>query len=450
MTVTLDLDSAIALQNRLSSGAIFSGALIYLEALVVLVLLTEMHFSVPFLIPIALLLAAQTVLVREPVRLLVRDRLVVSFVRFLVLAGVFVALTALGSRGVQRSVAAVFAALVVVPIAWPVLSTIRAARASRTSLRGVASPSVLLACLSFEVRSTISRRLRSFGGERKRWAAPFVVGIAVAGACFTVLALVQQLMGFKVGGFIGQVAAFAGLWAFYRTMRHTKPRAAELRAKDTRPPVLILREFNDDALGAELNQARSFEHFFTRELDRIGPTISVGRPGERLAPLGASRDYLDTHDWKSAVGTLIDDAAVVAFLLGDSESLLWEFRRTIETRGRARALVIIPPLPDRGELQRRWTHFVQATASVIGPGLPPALPTERVLAFAFAGEDVMLFVGGRERSRVRSWLSRGPVDYRLALRLFGCMLAAQPASADDVAAFLRANFPLVQVRGAPL
>ena len=30
-----------------------------------------------------------------------------------------------------------------------------------------------------------------------------------------------------------------------------------------------------------------------------------------------------------------DDAAVIAFLLGDSESLLWEFRRTIETRSRA-------------------------------------------------------------------------------------------------------------------
>ena len=55
----------------------------------------------------------------------------------------------------------------------------------------------------------------------------------------------------------------------------------------------------------ELFPGRSFEHFFTRELDRIGPTISVGRPGERLAPLGASRDYLDSPDWKSAVGTPI-------------------------------------------------------------------------------------------------------------------------------------------------
>ena len=449
MTVTLDLEPAIALQKRLSRGAFFTGVMIYLEALVVLVLLTGMRFRVPFLVPIALLLGAQTVLVREPVRLLVRDRLVVFYVMFLVLAGVYAVLIAVGSRGDDRLAAALFSALVVGAPAWPVISTIRAAGEYRAALRQVANPAVLLACLSFDVQSAISRRLRSFGGERKRWAAPFVVGIAVAAVGFIVLALVQQAMGYEVGPPAPQVAAFAGVWAFYRTMRHTKPRAAELRAKDVRPPVLILREFSDDALGATFNPARSFEHFFTRELDRIGPTISVGRPGERLAPLGAARDYLDTHDWKSVVGTMIDDAAVVAFLLGDSENLLWEFRRTVETRGKGRALVIVPPLQDRTEVQLRWARFAKATASAIGPGLPADLPKDRVLAFAFAGEDVVLFAGGSKPSRLRSWFSKGPIDYRLALRLFWCLLPAQPGSAPDVEEFMRANFPLVDMKRQP-
>jgi hypothetical protein len=445
VTVTLDLNRAIALQKRLSRGAIFSGAMIYLEGIIVLVLLTQTRFSIPFLVPIAIVLATQFKLVRRPVRLLIREKLAISYLASLLLGVCVVALAALASRGGdERQIAAIMSALVVGATAWPVIAAIRAARSSRATLRGVADPAALLACLSFDVPSAISNRLRAFGGDRKRWAAPFVVGIAVGVGCLIALALAQQAMGFKVGGFIGQVAGLAGVWAFYRTIRHTKPRAAELRAKDTRPPVLVLRKFGDDELGtATLNPGRSFEHFFTRELDRIGPTISVGRPGERLAPLGASRDYLDSADWKSAVGTLIDDAAVIAFLLGDSESLLWEFRRTIETRGRARTLVIIPPLPDRREVHRRWTHFVQATASVVGPGLPAELPTERVLAFAFAGEDIVLFVGGREISRIRSWFSRGPMDYRLALRLFGCLLAAQPASARDVDAFMRAKFPLV-------
>ena len=445
MTVTLDLGPAIALQKRLSSGAFFTSLTIYLEAVVVLVLLTETALSPPFLVPMGVVLASQAILVREPVRLLVRGRLAANYAAFLLFGLVFIALTALGSRrGDPPAAAALLAALVVGATAWPAIAAIRAARSWRATLRAVADPAVLLACLSFHVPSAIASRVRAFGGDRTRWATPFAVGIATGVACLIVLALLQRAIGLQLGAVIGQAAGLAGMWAFYRAMRHTKPRASELRAKDTRPPVLLLREFGDDALGtARLNPGRSFEHFFTRELDRIGPTISVGRPGERLAPLGASRDYLDSPDWKSAVGTLIEDAAVIAFLLGDSESLLWEFRRTIETRGRARTLVIVPPLPDRGEVQRRWTHFVQATASVIGPGLPPDLPKERVLVFAFAGEDAVLFVGGRESRRIRSWLSKGPVDYRLALRLFACLLAAQPASARDVETFMRANLPVV-------
>jgi hypothetical protein len=275
--VTLDLGPAIALQKRLSSGALFTGAMVYLEGIVVLVLVTETRFSPPFLIPVAAVMAAQTVLVREPVRLLVRGRLVASYVAFLLLAGAYVALAALGSRsGDERSVAALLSALVVGATAWPVISTIRAARASSASVRRVANPAVLHACLSFEVQSTISRRLRAFGGEHKRWATPFAVALASGAACLIALALVQQMLGLKLGALIGQAAGLAAMWAFYRTMRHTKPRAGELRAKDARPPVLILREFGDDALGAaRLNPGRSFEH-----LSAAGEScVSAGRRG---------------------------------------------------------------------------------------------------------------------------------------------------------------------------
>jgi hypothetical protein len=453
VTVTLDLGPAIALQKRLSSGAFFTGLTIYLEAVVLLVLLTETAFSLPFLVPIGLVLGAQIVLVREPVRLLVRDRLVANYIAFLCLGLVFIALTALGSRGGEprAGAAALLSALVVGATAWPAIATIRAARACRGQLRGVANPAALLACLSFAIPAAISRRVRAFGGDRKRSAAPFVVAIVVGASCLLALALLQQALGLELGALIGQAAGLAALWVFYRTMRYAKPRASELRARDTRPPVLILREFGDDGLAtARFTPGRSFEHFFTAELDRIGPTISVGRPGERLAPLGASRDYLDSADWKRVVGTMIEDAAVITFLLGDSENLLWEFRRTIETRGRTRVLVIVPPVSNQAEVRRRWAHFVHATADIVGPGLPGDLPEARVLAFAFAGEDIVLFVTGGKRRSPRSWFSKVPIDYRLALRLFGCLLPAQPASAAEVEAFVRGNFPLVQVRGAPL
>jgi hypothetical protein len=449
LTLTLDLTPAIDLKKRLTSGAFCTGLMIYLEGIAALVLLTEHQLSPAVLVPMALVLGAQILLVRHPVRLLVRDRLAASYAAFLLVALIFIALAALGSPGGEpRAVAALTCALVVAGTGWPVVSAIRAARGSRARLRGVANPAVVVACLSFDLGSAIAGRVRSFGGDRRRWAAPFVGAFAGIIATLLALGFLQQMMGLKMGALIGQLSGLAGLWAFYRTMRHAKLRGSQLRARDTRQPVLILREFDDDALGvARFNPGPSFEHFFAAELDRIGPTVSVGRPGERLAPLGASRDYLDGPDWQTRVSTMIEDAAVAAFLLGDSENLLWEFRKAMATRGRERALVIVPPLPDRAELQRRWNHFVRATANIVGPGLPTDLPDDRVLAFFFTRDDVVMFVA-RNRGRSQPWFSRAPGDYRLALRLFGCLLNARPASARDVESFISANLPIVEAGAA--
>jgi hypothetical protein len=353
---------------------------------------------------------------------------------------------ALGGRRGDASIAAVvFGALILALTAWPTLAAMRAARASQSDLRRIVSPDVLLQCLSFDVRTAIASRLRSLGGDRIRGAAPFVSAFLAGAGTLIALALLQRLLGFNMRGAIGQPAALVAIWAFYLSMRHAKLRASELRARDRRPPVLILREFNDDALMVErLHAGRSFEHFFTGELDRIGPTISVGRPGERLAPLGASREYLGGADWKEAVGAMIEDAAVVSFLLGDSESLLWEFRTSVTTRGAARTLVLVPPIDDPAELRRRWTHFSHAVADIVGTGLPGDLPGAPVLAFFFTAEDTVMFVG-RDLGRSRSRFQKAKADYRLALRLFACLMREQPRSGRDVEAFMREHVPLVTV-----
>lgn len=445
MTVTLGLAPAIALQKRISRAAFFTGLMIYLEGVVTLVMLSEQALSFATVLPIVLVMVAQAALVQRPASLLVHGRLIDSYGVALFLMLVFTALLALGSQpGEPSMTAAFFGALILAVTGWPAIAAMRAARAHH-DLRRVASPAVLLACLSFDVRTMISSKVQSFGGDRVRWAAPFVSGILAGTATLIALALLQRSLGFNLRGAIGQPAALVGIWVFYLSMRHAKLRASVLRERDRRPPVLILREFNDDALMTQrFNAGRSFEHFLTGELDRIGPTISVGRPGERLAPLGASREYLAGPDWKRAVGTMIEDAAVVSFLLGDSENLLWEFRESVATRGKDRTLVIVPPLDDSAELSRRWTHFIQATADIIGPGLPTELPDAPVLAFFFARDDVVMFVG-RDLGRARLRFPKAKADYRLALRLFGCLLRAQPASGRDVEAFMREHLPLVAV-----
>jgi hypothetical protein len=170
--------------------------------------------------------------------------------------------------------------------------------------------------------------------------------------------------------------------------------------------------------------------------------IAIGRPGERLQPLGASRDYLTGGDWQSAVTATIGDAALVVFVLGASESLLWEFRKTIETHGKRRTLIVVPPLRDRAELARRWSGFVQASIDLLGADFPSQLPARSVLAIGFAGDDPVMMVSD-ERARSRALLLRNRSDYRLVFRLFGRLLREDIASPADLKAFLEKTIPIV-------
>jgi hypothetical protein len=442
MVLTLDLGPAVALHQRVWWGAFGTGLAIYLEGLVAIVLLTERALSPWALVPIALVLAAQFVLIRRPVRQLVSGRLLVSYRRFLVLAGIFIALLWLGSgSGDARVIAPSLGAIVVVLTSWPVVAAMRAAWRFQPQIRAIGDPRIVAACLAFDLRATINAKLQSFGGDRVRVVAPYLIAILALGACALILALALKALGFEVGGGgIAQVSSLLAMWIFYRGVRRAKLRAAELRARDPRRPVLILREFSDDALAMRrFSPGASFEHALAGELTRIGPTISVGRPGERLQPLGASREYLSDPDWKRGVSTLIEEAAVVVFLLGDSGSLLWEFRATHAIRSMERTLTIVPPLRDRAKLAGRWDRFMRATVDIIGPGLPGPLPDEPVLGFFTASGDVITMVG-----RARKW-----VDYRLALRLFACLLGETAMSARDVEAFVRNHLPMVSPCDSP-
>lgn len=446
MVLTLDLGPAVTLHRHLAKGAFVTGLMIYLEGLLVLVLLTERAISPIVLVPIALVMAVQFVLIRRPLRLLAGGRLARSYTLLLVGGAVYVLLVAIGARpGDDRMAAVLLAGLVVAGTGWPSIRVIGATAAAQRQLRSVTDHRVLMDCMSFSPLAQAAIKLRSFGGQRGRLAMPFAIAVLAFGASAAILAAVLTALGVRVNAAVAQVSAVVGLWTFYRAVRHAKPRASALKQLDARPPVLILREFRDDALATPGSRiGRTFEYFFAGELDRIGPAISVGKPGERLAPLGASRDYLSDPDWKRAVARLIDEAGLVVFLLGNSDSVEWELRTVVNARGNESLLIVIPPLADRAEIARRWARFADATRDLPNARLPREIPNGPVRAVLFAGTDVVL-MRGVEPARRTSWYARASLDYRMALRLFGCLLREKPASAVDVQQFVRMHLPFVDV-----
>lgn len=439
LMLRLDLTPASQLHRRLSRAAIFTTFTIYLEAVAAGVAVTESRLSLAVLFPIGLVLAFQVVCVWRPVRKLVRGHLTRAYLTFYALAAVFIALLWLGSGGGEdRVVAVALGAIVVLLPSWPTVACIREVRAISRLMRSVADPEVLLTCLSFDPFKAAAARIRSFGGGRLAWVTAGLSAISAFAVVFIALALILQGLGLKPASPIGMISAAVASWTFYSVVRYTKPSASALRTHDARTPVLILREFRDDKAAfrgdrlRKLTGAASFELLLGKELDRFGPTISVGRPGELVPPLGASRDYLTGSDWRTAVATLINEAGLVVFVLGHTENLIWEFRATISLVGMRNILIIIPPLSDH-EVSHRWAQFLQNISDIDGIGLPRDLPAEHpVVAFFFAGDDAVMMLGRR----------RDPYDYRLAVRLFRCLVRKHQQSGAHIENAIRKLMPI--------
>jgi hypothetical protein len=169
------------------------------------------------------------------------------------------------------------------------------------------------------------------------------------------------------------------------------------------------------------------------ESGSLGPSITIGEPGEKLPPLGASREYLSSGDWKTVVSKLIDEAALIVFILGDTDNLFWEFSTTIGKRGKDALLVVVPPLRRHTDVELRWRRFAEANAAILGASFPRQLPREPVVAFFFRRDDPILIV-----SRNRGWW-----DYALGIRLFISLYRTELSSVPDVTRHLLAHVPTV-------
>lgn len=175
-----------------------------------------------------------------------------------------------------------------------------------------------------------------------------------------------------------------GMWLLRRSRRHEAVSAAQAMADDPRPPVLYLRSFQDD--GSVLLEDRgipgtraltravspmSSEEELADILQRIGPVVAIGKPGETLPELGAARLYVDHDKWQAEVGALMRRAALVAVRVGRSPGVLWEIGQALTQIPRERlALVMLGDEPLSPQVAERL-------APALGQALPAALAAPR-------------------------------------------------------------------------
>lgn len=130
-------------------------------------------------------------------------------------------------------------------------------------------------------------------------------------------------------------------------------RAERLLEEDTRPPVLYVRSFKDDdkiILGSGFRRwiqyvlvyltAVSVEQELAFIMNRVGPVVAIGQPGELLPELGAARLYASDEEWRAKVTDLMRQARLVIVRAGSTANLEWEIDQAVRVVPRRELLFI--------------------------------------------------------------------------------------------------------------
>jgi TM2 domain-containing membrane protein YozV len=157
-------------------------------------------------------------------------------------------------------------------------------------------------------------------------------------------------------------------------------KATEVLATDARPPVLYLRSFQDDvrspvggAFGVWLKVMSwffpvSFEQELAAIMNRLGPFVAVGRPGERLPELGANRYYFSDDEWRSRVSELVQRARLTVILCGSTGNLWWEIDHVLASVSPRQVVLLVP---ERGKRHRETETRLEERL-----GIPSGLLTD--------------------------------------------------------------------------
>jgi hypothetical protein len=73
----------------------------------------------------------------------------------------------------------------------------------------------------------------------------------------------------------------------------------------------------------ELQLAKYFREF--------GPFIAIGKPGEKLATIGADRVFVGNDEWQKVVKDFLDKSRYVVLQAAGTEGFVWELQTVLET-----------------------------------------------------------------------------------------------------------------------
>ncbi len=205
--------------------------------------------------------------------------------------------------------------------------------------------------------------------------------------------------------------------------------AEEKLSKDKRRSVLFLRSFERDTLGINFNdQIDNAELILTSVFSTLGPFVAIGKPGENLQSVGASRMYVSHDLWQEKVIELMNESQIIILEIDTSEGLMWEINQLLEFQGDATKLLFVPlgdPRQSKHRILRRmaiwrvmtnrlsriakqWEYSrIRRKLKSVFPNMPKKI-----------GDAVFLDVTNRGECRALCWRPSGFIGYVTRISLF--------------------------------
>lgn len=166
-------------------------------------------------------------------------------------------------------------------------------------------------------------------------------------------------------GFLFACASLLSRPFLHRGARLMKPLADEALSKDSRTPIIYLRQFKTDKdltrvpIGKSPYSARAFtttwEDEIAKAVTKLGPFIALGDPDKHVPMAGAARKFSSDEEWKETIQAYLSNAQLVIYRIGESDALEWELAEAIKLVSPMRFIIFIPP-PMFGKFFRKWDY----------------------------------------------------------------------------------------------
>ncbi len=209
--------------------------------------------------------------------------------------------------------------------------------------------------------------------------------------------------------------AAVGVTLLTTGLRLTAPRGETVLRWSFLRPVLYLRSFRADAglvekgggsalsyLAFAAYKVETYERSLAAALADVGPLVAIGRPYERLPPLGAARMYVG-DEWQLVVERLVRGSRLVVLRAGTTEGFLWELKHLVAYCDPRKVVILIP----RGMAGRGYAQFHGFAAPVFPRGLPRRSGKAPFIGFGPDWSPVLLGRDGPPFLARLRWLTGG-------------------------------------------